>query len=303
MINPSAWINETLRSTWTVNSVANLHLKSDYELVQCRWYAYDFDCTLKTPTDSTLQENWLVAAQVTDQLFSVLKGIAVQRPLTPEMDLPTDRTLNETEMDQTSIERETAKINWELLKVATFMAGSKATSAEEVDNALRQVEDWLNSKKKDLTIEEAKFSPLITRTALYLQPTIPAGPTWRYLHSVFTILESLKAASQLTTLASRKVSKTTKLPKERVERLSTLIPDVFELVRDNTRALKTQINAPGVLGSLVDSVIYGNESDKYEQELQDTLEKGLDMPNLEILCHSLMEGWGSALSGVMDVKL
>ncbi|KAJ5408707.1 hypothetical protein N7509_002590 [Penicillium cosmopolitanum] len=230
--------------------------------------------------------NWLAAAQVTDQLFSVLKGVAVQRPLTPEMDLTAASTPSDTAADQTPIEKEIALINWELLKVATFMAGSKATSSEEADNALGKLEDWLNLKKSDLTLDEKK---------LVLLGDICI--------SVFTILESLKAASQLTSLASRKVSKTVKLPKERVERLSALVPEVFELIRANTRSLKSHILAPGLLGLLVDSILYGNESGKYDQELQDTLDKGLDMSSLEISCHTLMESWSSALEGVMAVKL
>lgn len=219
------------------------------------------------------------------------------------MDLSTGSMPSDTPNDQTDIERETAQFNWELLKLATFMAGSKNTSAEEVDNALCKAENWLKSKKDQLTLDEEKSSHLITKTALYLRPAAPTGPTWRYLHTVFMILESLKAASQLVSLASRKASKTVKLPKESVERLSALVHEVFELIRSNTRVLKAQILAPGVLGSLVDLVMLGNESTKYDQELQDTLDKGLDMSALEILCHSLMESWGSALDGVMAVKL
>lgn len=212
-------------------------------------------------------------------------------------------TPSDTTTDQTSIEKEVALINRELLRVATFMAGSKATSSEEVDNALLKLEDWLNLKKSDLTLDKEKVSLLIKRTALYLQPATPAGPTWRYLHSVFTILESLKAASQLTSLASRNVAKAVKLPKERVERLSALVPEVYELIRANTRSLKSHILAPGLLGLLVDSILCGNEVEKYDQELQDTLEKGLNTPSIEISCHTLMESWSSALEGVMAVKL
>lgn len=240
---------------------------------------------------------------MTDQLFSVLKGIAVQRPLTAEMDLPSQNTFPGTEQDQTEAERETAKVNWQLLRLATFMAGSKASSSEEVESALGEIESWLNLKIEELTLDEGGSSPLIKGTAVYLQTATPAGPTWRYLHSVFTALESLKAASQLVSLASRKGSKTPKLSKERIDRLSVLVPKVFELVRSNARALKLQIHESGVLGSLVDSILYGNESEKYEQELQETLENGLDMTSLELLCSSLMESWDSALSGVMVVKL
>lgn len=233
----------------------------------------------------------------------MLKGIALQRPLAPEMDLPAIENLVISDADdQTAVEKDAAKIHSALLKAAVYMAGSKTTTLEQADRALGTVEDWLNLKKKDLTLDTTEVSPIITTTAFYLSD-VPTAPTWRFLHTVFTLLDTLKALSQLSNLASRKGTKSTKLPKDRVDRLSTLVADVFELVRANTKALKQRVSASGVLSGLVDLVCQGDPSSKYSQELQQTLETTLDGSALEMFCGSLMESWEEALDGVMGVRI
>ncbi|KAJ5896158.1 uncharacterized protein N7473_005557 [Penicillium subrubescens] len=241
--------------------------------------------------------NWLASARITDQLFSILKGISLQRPLSPEMDLPSLESLSisETENDQTAAEKESVKIHTDLLRVATFMAGSKLTASEQVDAALGRVGDFLESKKKDLTLSETATSQLIASTAVFLEADTPAGPTWKYLHSTFVLLETIKALSQLLALAVKKGAKSAKLPKERVERLSILVSEIYELVRSNTRALKQRVSASGVLTSLVDLVIQGDQSAKSEKEVQDVLETTLDPSNVEVFCGALMESWEEAL--------
>lgn len=221
------------------------------------------------------------------------------------MDLPPLETLSisETVNDQTSAEKESVKIHADLLRVATFMAGSKLTALEQVDAALGRVEEFLESKKKGLTLSETATSPLIASTAVFLEADTPAGPTWQYLHNTFVLLETIKALSQLLALAVKKGAKSAKLPKERVERLSILVSEIYELVRSNTRALKQRVSAPGVLTSLVDLVIQGDQSSKSEKEVQDILETTLDPSNVEMFCGALMESWEEALGGVMGVKL
>lgn len=221
------------------------------------------------------------------------------------MDLPPLETLSisETVNDQTSAEKESVKIHADLLRVATFMAGSKLTALEQVDAALGRVEDFLESKKKGLTLSETATSPLIASTAVFLEADTPAGPTWQYLHNAFVLLETIKALSQLLALAVKKGAKSAKLPKERVERLSILVSEIYDLVRSNTRALKQRVSASGVLTSLVDLVIQGDQSSKSEKEVQDILETTLDPSNVEMFCGALMESWEEALGGVMGVKL
>lgn len=221
------------------------------------------------------------------------------------MDLPPLEALSisETQDEQTHVEKESAKMHADLLRVATFMAGSKLTTSQQVDAALGRVEEFLDLKKKDLTLDETGTSPLITSTAVFLEGNSPAGPTWKYLHSVFVLLETIKALSQMVGLASKKGAKSAKLPKERVERLSTLVSEVYELVRANTRAMKQRVSASGVLSTLVDLVIQGDQSAKSEKDVQDIVETTLNPANVELFCGSLMESWEEALDGVLGVKL
>lgn len=221
------------------------------------------------------------------------------------MDLPSLEALSisETEDEQTDVEKESAKIHADLLRVATFMAGSKLTTSEQADAALGRVEESLDLKKKDLTPNEAATSPLIASTAVFLEANAPVGPTWKYLHTAFVLLETIKALSQLVGLASKKGAKPAKLPKERVERLSTLVSEIYELIRSNTRALKQRVSASGALSTLVDLVIQGDQSAKSGKDVQDILETTLDPANVELFCGSLMESWEEALNGVMGVRL
>lgn len=225
--------------------------------------------------------------------------------MTPETDLPdlSVLSISEAENDQTEVEKEATAIHKELLKVATFMAGSKVTSSEQADASLGRVEKWLEEKKNDLNFDGDNNSQLITTSSVYLQPGTPIAPTWRFLHATFMLFETLKASSQLAILASRKASKAVTLPKERVQRLSVLVPEVFDMVRSNTRSLKRRLSEPGVLTSLIDLVTQGEPSAPYEKELQTVLESTLDMSSVEVFCGSLMESWEEALDGVLMVKL
>lgn len=247
----------------------------------------------------------MASARTTDRLFSILKSIALKRPIVSEMDLPAigDLSISEDQLDQTDSEKEAAKIHSELVKVATFMAGSKATSADQAHKALALAEDYMNSKKIELALDNASNSRLITATAIHLESGVAIAPTWRYFHSVFTLIETVKALSQLVTLASTKAVKTAELPKEPLGRLSAVVNEVFELIRSNTKALKLRVSAPGVLGNLVDLILQGETTNKYGADLQHALETTMNASNVEVFVGSLMESWEEALDGVMRVKL
>ncbi|EPS28723.1 hypothetical protein PDE_03669 [Penicillium oxalicum 114-2] len=249
------------------------------------------------------RNNWLASARITDQLFSTLKGIALQKPLTPDADLPSLEMLSvtDTERDQTSAEKETSLVHVKLLKVALFMAGSKLITSDQVEAALSQVEEYLGLKKLELTMNEKSSSSLLSSTTLCVGSENVVAPTWEYFHKSYTLLETLKALWQLVTLATKKGGK--KLPKERLEKLSALVPELFEVVRSNARALKQRISASGVLSSLIDLVTQGDQSTRTEKAHQSTFEATLDSSCIELFCGSLMESWEEALDGVLLVKL
>ncbi|KAJ5258962.1 hypothetical protein N7524_010518 [Penicillium chrysogenum] len=250
-------------------------------------------------------ENWLASARLTDRLFSVLESIGSQKPVVLKLELPQiDKlSLSQTGDDHTDAERDATKIHVELLKVAMFMAGSKAHTSTEIETALGEVENWLKAKREDLALGDTKKSSLIMRTTIKVTQGTPGAPTWEYFHAIWTLVETLKALWNIFDLDSRKALKTAKLPAEQIERLNTLVREVFEDVRSNTRSLKQSLVESATLSTLIDMVKCGDASDEYEKPLQDVLEKVMDESALELFCGELRESWEEAFDGVLAARL
>lgn len=252
-----------------------------------------------------IQENWLASARLTDRLFSVLESIGSQKPVVLKLELPEigKLSLSQTDTDHTVAEIDVTKIHVELLKVAMFMAGSKAHTSAEIETSLGEVEDWLKVKREDLALKDTKKSCLIMRTTVEFTPGTPGAPTWEYFHVIWTLVETLKALWNIFDLDSRKAAKTAKLPAEQMKRLNTLVREVFEDVRSNTRSLKQSLTESATLSTLIDMVKRGDATDEYEKPLQDALEKALDESALELFCGELRESWEEALDGVLAARL
>ncbi|KAB8199981.1 N-acetyltransferase B complex non catalytic subunit-domain-containing protein [Aspergillus parasiticus] len=251
------------------------------------------------------REQWVMCARVTDQLFSTLKNMAVQKPVSVEPSLPSpeDFVGSEASSEMTSSEIESVKINLSLLKVVSFLNGSKSVAAEEVDSCLTQVEEWLCSKSKDLDLNGPKISQLVSETAVSLRRHESSAPTWRSFHDLYLIVESLKALSLITSIASKKTTKRAKLPKDRIQRLADSTRQVYESLRANARALKSAISEPGVLGSLVDLVVGGSDDGEDGTQLRAELDKTFDTAAVEMFCGDLMESWEEGLDGLLRVSL
>lgn len=253
------------------------------------------------------QDRWVKSARVTDRLFSVLKAMAAQKPVKLEPELPAleKLTLSDTELDMTPSERDNAKIHEVLLKVVSFLNDSKSITGEELEGLLTQVEDWLASTLESVSSETAAFADM----TVSLPSGKPCVPSWLYLHRCFTVLETLKALSLALSVSSRKSSKSAaKLPKDRAERLGALVGQVHERIKSNTRALKSHISQPGMLGALIDLVVIGdsdnNDSgDGGNSRLRTELETTLDSGALEVFCGELMESWEEALDGILSVVI
>lgn len=242
---------------------------------------------------------------MTDRIFRLIRSISLQKPDSTEFDIPSLEEIAgpEAEAGMTPGEMEVAKINICLLKVVSFMSGSKSVTSEAVDRCLVQVEEWLGAKLKSLSFDNNSVSPTSSTTAICLRLGTPSAPSWRYLHEMFTTLETLKATSMIMSLASKKGSKVAKLPKDRVDHLASLTPQVHESIRANTRTLKSRISESGVLGDLVELVLSGPLQNKEGKNLRADLEKTLDLPAVELFCGSLMESWEEGLDGVLEVSM
>ena len=183
------------------------------------------------------------------------------------------------------------------------MAGSKAHTTAQIESALGETEDWLKAKKQSLALDETKKSAFLAETAVEFVPGTPGAPTWEYFHIIWTLVETLKAMWKVADLDSRKAIKTAKLPAEHLKRLHTLVCEVFEDVRSNTRALKQGITESATLSTLIDLVNRGDPTDEYEKPLQDVLGRVMNDSALEVFCGELRENWEEALDGVLAAKL
>ncbi|PYH77225.1 cytoskeleton organization protein [Aspergillus uvarum CBS 121591] len=248
---------------------------------------------------------WIKSMNVTDHLFGTLKSLATQKPLTVEPELPSlDDMLGENvEMEMTTAEIESAKTNRSLLALALFLSGSKSVTAEQADASFTQVEAWLDSRVQDLNEGDGKVSPVVSRTALFLNSEAPIAPTWKYFHDQFMVLDSLKALSLLTTVAARKGSKNAKLSREKIDKLADTTRQVFQGIRTGGRTLKSHVSASGGLSALIDLVLAGPGSGPEGSKLSSELDKTLDMSQLEVFCGELKESWEEGLNGLVAVTL
>lgn len=243
------------------------------------------------------------SSQMTDHLFALLKELAAQKPVTVKETLPNvEEALGSNPgSDMTLPEVETAKNSFNVLKVVYHLAGSKSVTADEVNASLTQVEEWLNSKAQRVALNDNKTSQLLSDTAIFLKPEVPFAPSWRFFHESFLVIESLIAVTRMTSVASKKGNKSSKLPKEQIERISSLAVQVHDGVRANVRRLKSET---GMLSSLIELVFGGSTGGNQEgQKLRDSLEKTLDVSALEISCGELIESWEEGLDGILSVTL
>ncbi|KAF9884168.1 hypothetical protein FE257_002226 [Aspergillus nanangensis] len=250
------------------------------------------------------QGQWVKSTRITEHLFTVLRSISLQKSVS-DMEIPSleDVIDSGAASEMTGAEIESAKVNINLLKLVKYLSGSKSISCEQAEGFLDEVQNWLDCKAKELGMNNSKVSPLMSTTAISLQPTTPLAPSWKTFHTLYLSFECLKAVSGVSAIALKKGSKAAKLPKERVERLVNTMRQVDGDIRSNIRALKSRLSESGVLGSLIDLVVGGEGNGEDGPQLRDEIEKTLDMSSLELFCGELMESWEEGLGGVLAVRL
>ncbi|KAL2852865.1 N-acetyltransferase B complex non catalytic subunit-domain-containing protein [Aspergillus pseudoustus] len=251
------------------------------------------------------QDRWVRSAQMTDKLLGLLRDLASQKPISVAPEVPSleDLVGASAESDMTASEIESTKTNLSLLRLAIYLSGSKSITPEQVDESLNKVEEWLSSKLNALKKEGTSVSVLVSETAIFLQSDTPYAPTWRFFHTVYSMLDSVKAAVSLFSIASKKGSKNAKLPKDRVTSLLDTARKVHQSAQANARALKNHVSESGKLGSLIDLVMAGSGTAEDGAQLRGELEKTIDTSSLELFCGELMESWEEALGGVLAVRL
>jgi N-terminal acetyltransferase B complex non-catalytic subunit len=244
---------------------------------------------------------------VTDQLFSHLNSLSLQKPivLASKSFSLEELSLSDDEPDMTSAETENAKIHSLLLNVVVYIGGDKSIGGSNVEKLLSQVEEWLRSTKERLA-SESNDSRCFTDTTIRLsgvETESLRAPSWVYLHENFSLLETLKAISQVVVVSSKQSNPTRKIAKSRLEILQSLVNGIYESIKKNTRSLKERLAEAGVLGKLIELVLSGGGGSHNEGEvaMHQYLEETLNASELEVFCGKLMESWEDGLEGILGI--
>jgi len=190
--------------------------------------------------------------------------------------------------------------------VADALLSEAFADLNKFDEILDKIKDWL----------EGKGVALNSRPSLDTYGTDGVSrfgdvqtPTWVYLHSSFSKLETLQLLSLFAAVASKRSksakSKTLAVTKERIASLQELVASVQSGIHDSAKKLKEELNAPGVLGKLFDVALGrtdGEKEDTPENPVGVEIEKLCDAATLETLCGDMRESWEDALDGILAVK-
>ena len=76
--------------------------------------------------------------------------------------------------------------------------------------------------------------------------------------------------------------------------------ELEQSIHAGAKRMKNEINAPGVLGKLVD---LGMAREGELSELEGVLEQLCDEVTMETICGRLKESWDEALDGVLAIKV
>lgn len=191
----------------------------------------------------------------------------------------------------------------------------------DFDNAVESIQDWLNT-----TLEKLKERPFNHSTVISMAGT-PIAPTWEYLHSAFSTLESLQAtalflAGQAKGLKTKsKVKNPFTLPADNGKGIRQSVEQVEKHIHDSARTMKGNLNASGVLGGMVDLVFgrsaendgstggsHGHGHGQGQGGGITTFGKQLEqLPDAETVaeqfCGEFRQSWEDALDGVLSVRV
>lgn len=137
-------------------------------------------------------------------------------------------------------------------------------------------------------------------------------PDWQYIHHQFLRLETLRMVAHWIALMTRKLKAEKDKAKQamvvnlkaRLAELRDAVGVQIKTVHDQTKELKENLSAGGVLSRLVDAVM-GRTDDVSEAQkaLGETMQKLQDEAAVEEYCGALRESWEDALDGILATKV
>ncbi|EEP79941.1 predicted protein [Uncinocarpus reesii 1704] len=232
-------------------------------------------------TDPSLRENLM-------EQINKFAGLDLELPIT----------------ELTSMEIESIKIHHLLIKlISTLNRMQAASDVGSIDAIFSQIESWLNDKIATLTVSNPAEVAGTINLAPSSSSTVSPAPSWIYLHSNISLLETLKAICLFVSAQAAGKSKSkpaNSISKEKLESLKILSKKLAEVVKVNTRRLKSHIAESGMLGQLVSLATTGPRGTS--EGISVEIAKMIDTSSLELFCGSLMESWDEALDGVVLIS-
>ncbi|KAK2788459.1 hypothetical protein FQN53_003605 [Emmonsiellopsis sp. PD_33] len=241
------------------------------------------------------------AMTATDVLFNFLNTALLSKKTStpfqkPDLSTYADLDLPLPETELTVAEISNTKVHLTILKLlATSSAKQPSTS---VTDHLTTLESFLTQTLTTLSAPLPSQNQTINLTPNNPSPSSSA-PSWLYLHSTISLLETLKAISLFTSYLSKTKSKL--LPKDKLDALTKQVAHLLDAIKENTRFLKRQISESGMLGELVEWATGGYNDGGEDGVVRKEIEELMDTASLELFCGSLMESWDDALDGVVGI--
>lgn len=216
----------------------------------------------------------------------------------------------------TDTERWNLECHGLLAKAALWLGDTSASASvpeeHNVADLLTQLKTWLQKTLESQQKEASPTSSTLGASVAGIQIYI-----WSSLHTSITRLETLQAVALLLGILGKKAKtakgKTT-IPKPALAEIQALVVELEKGIHGAVRAVREGINAPGVLGKLVDLGFArdgeGDGQGKGEgtdggdlAALADILEMVSDEVKMETICGKIKDSWEDALDGVLAVKV
>lgn len=179
------------------------------------------------------------------------------------------------------------------------------------DSTIHHIQTWLTDTANQRT--EHPFSPGV----VFLDDETPVAPSWEYLHSAFSTLESLQLislflAAQTKPHSSSKSKSKTKsgvnptpftLPADQRSGMQDLISQIEKSIHDTAGTLKENLNTSGVLGRMID-MVFGRSGSEGGEPMGKELEQLPDAETVaEGFCGEVRESWEAGLDGILGVQV
>jgi N-terminal acetyltransferase B complex non-catalytic subunit len=263
-------------------------------------------------------ERWLAAITLYNQTVRYLKGelYGHRAPSTNEIELFQTALAASSDTDVkelTDVELDNLKAHTSLASAVVAMKHPGGPESIGLNQHINGIENWLRGKVRFAEdSNEADEDTNNERHTLYFGSSLQVqAPSWTYLHRAFSLLETLQGISlflavlnpKSKTKSTKSKAKTASIATDKIAALQEIVEEIESDAHESARELKRELNAPGMLGRLMDIGLGRDEEQDELNPVGKVLEELVDVTSLEVLCGEMRESWEDALDGILAVKV